>query len=119
MGEELIDLLAEVSSQLQARLAELPALGAFGLGDFQAKVLAFIGRNPNCTQQGIATRMRRDKGQIARAIKEIEGRGFVARSTHDTDWRSSRMCLSEEGGRIFHILQTQRAGVSSQVMRSL
>lgn len=109
MTEILFTLLREVSANFQQRLSEMTAIEELKLTPFQARLLSVIGRSPGISQLALAVSTERDKAQVARAIKELEQRGFIARSAHETDWRTQRLNVTEEGRQASTRLDAQRA----------
>jgi DNA-binding MarR family transcriptional regulator len=117
MNENAITLLREVSTNFQQRLSEMPVIAELHLAPFQARLLSVIGRSPGISQQALAASTERDKAQIARVIKELERRGFVARSAHQTDWRAQCLNVTEEGERASALLDLQRAELVNKALR--
>jgi DNA-binding MarR family transcriptional regulator len=117
--DKLIDLLAEISSGFQLRLQELTALQELRLAPFQARLLAIVARRPGCSQQELAGWTGRDKAQIARTIKELEGRRLLLRSAHETDWRSHTLTVTSEGERACAIIAAERTGLGADVTQDL
>lgn len=98
MTDGLISLLREVSANFQMRLSELPANKELKLASFQARLFAVIDRSPKISQLKLAAKVERDKAQVARAIKELELRGLITPSVHETDWRTQCLSVTDEGG---------------------
>ena len=118
MNENPITLLREVSANFQLRLSEMAAITELELAPFQARLLSVIGRSPGISQLALAASTERDKAQIARAIKELERRGFVARSAHKTDWRTQCLNVTDDGRRAAAILDAQRADLVANALRA-
>jgi DNA-binding MarR family transcriptional regulator len=68
-----------------------------GLGPLHLRALCLCLRNPDSTQQWLVQAMGRDKGQIARLIRELEERGFLRRSPDERDKRVWRLAVTAEG----------------------
>lgn len=68
-----------------------------GLGPLHLRALCLCLRNPDSTQQWLVQAMGRDKGQIARLIRELEERGFLSRSADQRDKRVWRLAVTAEG----------------------
>lgn len=118
MGE-LIDLLGEVSSGFQVGLQELASLRDVGLASYQARLLAVIGRRPGCSQQELASWTGRDKAQVARTIKELNVRGLLARSAHQSDWRSHSLALTADGEAAVRLIARERNALGAEVTQDL
>lgn len=68
-----------------------------GLGPLHLRALCLCLRNPGCTQQQVVQSMGRDKGQVARLIRELEGRHFLVRTPDERDRRVWRLVVTPEG----------------------
>ncbi len=117
MNEDLVDVLRQVTSAFLDRLQEMGAVAELELAPYQARLLSLIGRRPAISQLELATSTERDKAQVARAIKELEKRGFVVRSEHATDWRTRCLTLSEEGSRAWELIDRERKAVIDKALR--
>jgi len=117
MNDVLIDLLREVYLNFQERLQEMSSIEELKLAPFQARLLSVLGRYPAISQLTMAKSTGRDKAQVARAIKELERRGFVTRSDHKTDWRTQCLNLTEEGKRAATLLDQQRDALIARALR--
>lgn len=110
--DDLVSLLGEVSAAFQTRLQELGAIRALGLAPFQGQLLAILYRRPGSSQQELASWTGRDKAQIARTIRELKAAGLLTSTAHESDWRSHRLSLTEEGERACALLLKERAALS-------
>lgn len=119
MDNELIDLLRTVSSGFQARMQAQVAADGTGLTTFQARLVNLIGRNDGISQLTLGAFTDRDKAQIARAVKELEARGFLARSPHPTDWRTKCLALTDDGKRMHARLHGMRKQLATAILGSL
>lgn len=63
------------------------------------KVLSLIQRAGSVTVSGIAERMVSDKGQVSRAVTELEDLGLVARTPDPDDGRIKVITVTPEGER--------------------
>ena len=68
-----------------------------GLGPLHLRALCLCLRNPGGTQQQVVQAMGRDKGQIARLIRELEERHFLVRTPDERDRRVWRLAVTPEG----------------------
>lgn len=68
-----------------------------GLGPLHLRALCLCQRNPGGTQQQLVQAMGRDKGQIARLIKELEERNYLVRTPDERDKRAWRLSVTPEG----------------------
>lgn len=116
MENEIIDLLRTVSVGFQRRMQEQIAGSGLGLTTFQARLVNIVGRRQDVTQLDLASVLDRDKAQIARAAKELEGRGLVTRRAHASDWRSKCLALTPEGKRVHASLSNMRQQVAADIL---
>jgi DNA-binding MarR family transcriptional regulator len=63
------------------------------------KVLSMIQRIGSVTVSGLAERTTADKGQVSRAVSELEDLGLVARTADPDDGRIKLITLTAEGSR--------------------
>jgi DNA-binding MarR family transcriptional regulator len=68
-----------------------------GLGPLHMRALCLCQRNPGGTQQQLVVSMGRDKGQIARLIRELEERQLLERIPDERDRRVWRLAVTPEG----------------------
>ena len=116
MDHELIDLLRTVSTGFQARMQEQVAAEGSGLTAFQARLINLIGRHDGVSQLTLGSFTDRDKAQIARAVKELEARGLVARTAHETDWRSKCLSLTGTGRQMHARLNAARRALATEML---
>lgn len=63
------------------------------------KILSLIQRTGSMTVSGIAERLVADKGQVSRAVTELEALGLVARAADPADGRIKLLTVTAEGER--------------------
>lgn len=63
------------------------------------KILSHIERSQSVTVSGIAERLVADKGQVSRAVSELEELGLVARMADAADGRIKLLTVTAEGER--------------------
>jgi DNA-binding MarR family transcriptional regulator len=68
-----------------------------GLGPLHLHALCLCQRSPGATQQQLVQSMGRDKGQMARLIRELEDRQLLVRTPDERDRRVWRLSLTPEG----------------------
>lgn len=68
-----------------------------GLGPLHLHALCLCQRNPEATQQQLVQSMGRDKGQMARLIRELEDRQLLVRTPDERDRRVWRLNLTPDG----------------------
>jgi DNA-binding MarR family transcriptional regulator len=72
----------------------------FNLTASRYYALFHLGQNPGISFSELSGLMLCDKSNITRIIKGLESSGLVVRRPHESDGRTLRLFLSEEGTRI-------------------
>jgi DNA-binding MarR family transcriptional regulator len=78
--------------------------GPHDLAHMEIKVLGFFARRPGATQSDLAAHSGRDKAQLARLVRGLRDRGLLIAVADETDKRSTRLSLSEEGNAMYAAL---------------
>ena len=68
-----------------------------GLGPLHLRALCLCQRNPGGSQQQLVQSLLRDKGQIARLIRELEERGLLVRTPDERDRRVWCLTVTPQG----------------------
>lgn len=76
---------------------QLQAESALASGPVTLSLLRHCQRQPGITQQALAQLTGRDKGQVARLVKELLDQGLLTREAHPDDKRSHRLQPSAAG----------------------
>jgi DNA-binding MarR family transcriptional regulator len=71
--------------------------GPNDLAHMEVKALGFFARHPGATQSELVAHSGRDKAQVARQIRALRERGLLEAVADETDRRSARLHLSEQG----------------------
>ncbi|WBF18095.1 MarR family winged helix-turn-helix transcriptional regulator [Halomonas elongata] len=116
MERRILDTLAELGFTSRSRLSELVRREGIDLPPFLLRVLSIVGRFPDHNQQQLLQRRGHDKGQVARALKQLEQQGLIYRSGSSTPRRITQVTLTEEGQRLFCRLEAARSELASQAL---
>ena len=81
----------------QVLKSRMQAQAEQGLGPLHLRALCLCLRNPGASQQQLVQFMGRDKGQIARLIRELEERHYLVRTPGERDRRVWRLTVTPEG----------------------
>jgi DNA-binding MarR family transcriptional regulator len=84
-------------SAQQVLKSRMQAQAEQGLGPLHLRALCLCLRNPGASQQQLVQSMGRDKGQIARLIRELEDRHYLVRTPDEHDRRVWRLTVTPEG----------------------
>ncbi len=79
----------ELIHQFRRLIAENAERMSPGMLPGSYKIFTTIVRRESITLSGLAEAVMADKGQVSRAVRELEERGFVARTPDPADGRSS------------------------------
>lgn len=105
----LMTISGQAQQLLKARMQDTtPA----GLGPLHMHALCLCQQQPGAPQQALVQALGRDKGQMARLIRDLEDHGLLTRSTDERDRRVWRLYLTPEGatrGAWFSALEAQVA----------
>ncbi len=71
--------------------------GEHALGPVHLRALSLCQRHPGWTQQQLGQAMGRDKGQMARLIRELEEQDYLARTPDEQDRRVWRLNVTPAG----------------------
>ena len=82
-------------------------------------VLRMCLDQPGITQQEIAQQTGRDKGQVARLVKDLVDAGLLVRTPHPEDRRSHRLTASKSAKAACEQLRRAEAAVAAQLFRGM
>ncbi|UJW79631.1 MarR family winged helix-turn-helix transcriptional regulator [Hydrogenophaga sp. SL48] len=83
------------------------------------RMLQLCQRTPGITQQGLAQRTGRDKGQVARLVRELLDLGLLVKEEHPEDRRSHRLLPTPAGVAKVQRFEQAEAGVAELLFGGL
>lgn len=90
--------LMTISGRAQQVLKNrMQAQALAGLGPLHMHALCLCQRQPGTPQQALVQSLGRDKGQMARLIRDLEEHGLLTRVTDERDRRVWRLHLTPQG----------------------
>ena len=92
---------------------------ACGLSHMEARALGFFATRDGATQSEWVQHSGRDKGQVARLIAQLRGRGLLEALTDANDRRSVRLQASAQGLAVQQQLRAQGRQVAAQALSGL
>ncbi|GGD65922.1 MarR family winged helix-turn-helix transcriptional regulator [Croceicoccus mobilis] len=119
MTENIFNLLREVELAFVNRLQQMQPLKALSLAPYLGRLLRVIGDHPGITQNRLCQTTDRDKAQVARAIKELERRGFVTRTPHETEWRTQVIALTDSGREAADVIVHHRNATIADALKDI
>jgi DNA-binding MarR family transcriptional regulator len=112
--EQMHEILFLFRSQLSQRLSK----AGEDVPGMAWKVLGFYARHPGSTQTQLVEHSGRDKGQVARLVKQLAERGLLHRSD-GTGGKPRGLALTEQGQLVYQRLQRQRAQLANKLTSAL
>lgn len=114
--ESLMSLLGSVKKALRHQLQDgaEPAAAPMLL-----RMLQLCQRHPGITQQGLAQHTGRDKGQVARLVKELLDQGLLSKEEHPEDRRSHRLLPTAAGVAAVKRFEQAEVGVAGWLFGEL
>ncbi|MBT0570394.1 winged helix-turn-helix transcriptional regulator [Curvibacter sp. CHRR-16] len=82
---------------LRQHMSTLMQGSGIALTPVHMRALELCLETENCHQQLLVQHMRRDKGQMARIVQELERQGFVRRLPHPADARKYTIEVTQSG----------------------
>lgn len=93
--------------------------GPHDLAHMEIKVLGFFARHPGATQSDLAAHSGRDKAQLARLVRGLRDRGLLEAVADETDKRSTRLSLSNEGKAMYAALHRHDGALAEVALDGL
>ncbi len=113
--EELHDLLHLFRDHLKST-SQLVA-SEMSLGE--VRILVRVGRFPGLTQKDLVAHSHTDKAQMARALNQLEDKGWLVRTASASDKRVRCLHLSTQGKALVARLRSQRAALAAQLLHAM
>jgi DNA-binding MarR family transcriptional regulator len=111
--------LSLFGSMRQAIRLQLQSDGGPSTAPMLLRMLQLCQRQPGITQQGLAHLTGRDKGQVARLVKELVDEGLLTREAHPEDRRSHRLQPTVAGLAAVEHFETADAAVAELIFGEL
>jgi DNA-binding MarR family transcriptional regulator len=112
-------LLSLFGGMKQAMRHQLQSDGGPATAPMLLRMLQLCKRQPGITQQGMALITGRDKGQVARLVKELVDEGLLTREDHPDDRRSHRLQPTAAGLAAVERFETADAAVAELIFGEL
>lgn len=103
--KDIFFLLDDGDQQLFAR---------YDLSGSRYYILYHLGERPGLSVSQLSTAMFCDKSNITRLVRAMEEEGLVSRRPHETDGRSLRLFLTEQGDGLRRRVQTAHANLNQE-----
>lgn len=91
------DVIWQLAFQFKVNIKQAIREYGLSLNGMHVRLLHLIHDHADCTANQLALNTRRDKAQITRSLKDLEGMGLIERTPHPNDKRSQIVTLSEAG----------------------
>mgnify|MGYP001809926088 CR=1 FL=1 len=117
--EVLLAAVFELLGLLRSRLSQALREQDIGLSPMHMAVLKYCLKHPGSNQQMLAQALGRDKGQIARLIKEFEDQDLLTRAPDPADRRSYALHLTARARSLCEQFAVEEARLAAQAFASL
>ena len=97
LSQQALDALFALFAALRGGLRDALQDGPEGLAPMHLRMLKHCLKHPGTNQQALVQASGRDKGQVARLIKELDAQGLLLREADPDDGRSQRLTLTPAG----------------------
>ena len=105
--DDLFEAIHAVMHLFRAGQYRVASDGGHELTHLEGKLLGFFARHPGATLRDVVADWGRDKGQLARLIKNLRGQGLLEARADAGDRRSVRLHRTAEGRAVHLTLQRQ------------
>lgn len=85
----------------------------------EGRLLGFLSRNDGAKLTGLVAYMERDKGQLAKLVKNLREQGLVAGQDDEQDRRSVKLTLTAKGREIHESLRRESGKLVDLAVRGL
>jgi DNA-binding MarR family transcriptional regulator len=89
------------------------------LTHMEYKVLGFFAKHPGASQSELVTHSGRDKAQLARLMRGLRDKKLLDAQVDESDRRSARLHLTDEGLTVIQDMQALGAEVSNLAMTGM
>jgi DNA-binding MarR family transcriptional regulator len=113
--EALLELFAAMRGRLRDALRDSPG----ALAPMHQRMLRHCLQHPGASQQALAQASGRDKGQIARLIKELETQGLLVREADPSDGRMQRLRVTAAGRAAHQRFRKQEAVIARRMFEAM
>lgn len=117
-GDAVFEQMHEILFLFRSQLSQHLNKSGEDIPGMAWKVLGFYARHPGWTQMQLVEHSGRDKGQVARLVKQLCERGLLHRGD-GTGGKRSGLALTEQGQHVYHRLQRHRAQLANKLTSAL
>lgn len=94
-------------------------LREYGLCGAMYNILLHVGRFPGTTQDAIVCKMRFDKSNVARRVKQLEELSYLRRETDPNDRRQNNLFLTPQGEQLLPVIENALSAWAQLALSSL
>ncbi len=118
-GRAVFELVHAVMHLFRAEQYRAYRDGPFELTHMEGRLLGFLSRNDGAKLTGLVAYMERDKGQLAKLVKNLREQGLVAGQDDEQDRRSVKLTLTAKGREIHESLRRESGKLVDLAVRGL
>lgn len=116
LSVNVFESLHELLSLFRQRMRESLGTVNSELTFNEMRILMRVGHHPGIRQKDLVEHSNTDKAQMARLLSLLQDKGWLRRTTAESDKRMRCLHLSTEGQRIFAELRDLRERVASELL---
>jgi DNA-binding MarR family transcriptional regulator len=117
-GDAIFEQMHEILFLFRSQLSQRLTKAGEDIPGMAWKVLRFYALHPGWTQMQLAEHSGRDKGQVARLVKQLAERGLLRRGD-GTRGKARGLTLTEHGRLMHNRLQRHRAQLANKLTSAL
>ena len=117
LSADVFELLHDLLHLFRARMLQSIEATQPGLTFNEFRILMHTGRNPGITQKELVEHSHTDKAQMARTLAQLQDKGWLERSTSETDKRVRCLQLSAQGQQLYAQLRTLREKLAVELLQ--
>lgn len=117
LSADVLDALHELVHLLRARMRRAAEASHPQLSFNDMRILIHVGRRPGMAQRDLVEHSHVDKAQMARALNQLQERGWLTRRPDASDRRVRCLYLSEAGQQIYAQLRALREQQAEHVLK--
>lgn len=118
-NQSLPDVVMALSRGYRLNIRQAINAKALGLNGMHAQCLRIIAATPDCTANHIVSIMHRDKGQIARLVKELITMSLIEKHPNPADKRSQILTFTDDGHALMNKIHLAEKQLDKQMCEGL
>lgn len=113
-SEQVVESMHHVTHLIRSGIFRVLRDSPYKLTHLEGKLLGYFSRHPGSTLGDVAEEMAKDRGQLAKLIRNLREYGLLTSLTDDTDRRRVKLILTPQGEEI-HTMVRKEIGRLSEI----